>query len=411
MRQLINKTRIFFFMAVLLISITTADAFLYDHTAKTNFDIITTSDPTTFLCLEYHGLGTKEMPDTKRENSLFLSNVFVFTAYYSDGASIEVFVNPEFKNVDDARKEAMRYTNRLGQLPSVLRNGISHIVVHGSGHLGFSSEINFIILYSDYATAKIAHNHLEESLFHESIHATFDKEQSGSDWIAAQEADGVFLTRYGEDKPLREDLAETALFVYSILHFPGRIPPDEEEKIKEAIPNRIEYIKTLLPPDKPIFTSTGTPYACDGSIVVTVSNIPTSTIPTSTDGQSYGGKGNIVDALFNALVLSLDQPESEVAEFLLSGSDDRWDGYSDDEIIKLAAEKFGLAEAFLKEESEKWKKFEKDGGDPPITDSNLNKKVPLLFLLLIVVIGILIVLLKNKKRSNVNLQVIKKRAE
>ena len=45
-----------------------------------------------------------------------------------------------------------------------------------------------------------------------------------TDWLAAQETDGRFVTRYAERKPKGEDLAESALFAYTILHHPDRIP-------------------------------------------------------------------------------------------------------------------------------------------------------------------------------------------
>ncbi len=358
-RQLRNPPGLLLALAFLIFP-ATAHAQLYDHTAKTDFDIITTADPSAFLCLEYYGLGRKEMPDLKRRNSLFKSDVFVFTAYYSDGTSIEVVVNPEFKNVDAARTEALRYTNRLGQLPTILRKGVSRMIVHGTGYSGFVGGDGAMILYSDYATKKIAHNHLEESLFHESIHAAFQKEQSGPGWAAAQEADGAFLTRYGKDKPASEDLAETALFAYSILHHPGRIPVADEEKIKATIPNRIEYVRNLLPPDQPIFFSVKEAYQCDGSAKVSLSNpsLPDDSGQLPTDNRTSSDPDSPVyqwfdsDIMSNVLLHIYDRDEDKVSSFLMS-----WKNidYTGPELIKATATEFGLDKAALKTEIEKWR--------------------------------------------------------
>ena len=71
--------------------------------------------------------------------------------------------------------------------------------------------------------------------------------------MAAQQADGRFLTGYGARSPDREDLAETALFAFAILHHPDRFPPVDTADTLAAVPNRIAYIKTLLPPDQPLY--------------------------------------------------------------------------------------------------------------------------------------------------------------
>ena len=75
-------------------------------------------------------------------------------------------------------------------------------------------------------------------------------------------SDGRFLTSYAQKSPEREDLAETALFAYAILHHPDRFPPADTDDTMRAVPNRIEYIKAVFPAGKPIFYSVGTAEAC-----------------------------------------------------------------------------------------------------------------------------------------------------
>ena len=45
----------------------------------------------------------------RRENKWVRLNPYLFNATYKDGLKIEVQVNPEFGNADDARKEAEKY--------------------------------------------------------------------------------------------------------------------------------------------------------------------------------------------------------------------------------------------------------------------------------------------------------------
>ena len=52
--------------------------------------------------------------------------------------------------------------------------------------------------------------------------------------------------------PKHEDLAESALFAYTLIHQPDRIPKEEAAMIARAIPNRIAFVEKLLPKDRPL---------------------------------------------------------------------------------------------------------------------------------------------------------------
>ena len=41
-------------------------------------------------------------------------------------------------------------------------------------------------------------------------------------------------------------MAESALFAYTILYHPGRLPEDVERQVKRLIPNRLDYFETLF---------------------------------------------------------------------------------------------------------------------------------------------------------------------
>jgi hypothetical protein len=224
---------------------------LFDSTADTVFDIIHETDPTTFSCLEYIGREERQIWD-KRVNGEPIINTFVFVSQYSDGTSIQIALNPEFDTVETAREEALRYVNALGQLPTALRKGIRRLSIH-KGRRGFHAGDEQIVMYAGMTDHRLSYNHLEESVFHESVHASWDAQHRlSTGWKNAQARDGQFLTKYGQKSPEREDLAETALFAYAILHHPGRIPPVDTEDTLRTVPHRIAYIKELLPPGSPL---------------------------------------------------------------------------------------------------------------------------------------------------------------
>lgn len=223
----------------------------YDSTADTVFDIIRSDDPSGFRCLRYVGQGARQIWD-KRVDGEPVVEAFLFNADYADGSTIEMAVNPEFATVDQARGEAMRYALPLGQLPSVLRAGLTRFSIH-RGNEAFHAGTGQIVVYADKATRRIEQDHLEESLFHEAVHASLDDgHRLAAAWKQAQLSDGRFLTSYAQSRPDREDLAETALFAFALLHFPDRFPPVDSQTVMRTVPHRFAYIEHLFPTDQPL---------------------------------------------------------------------------------------------------------------------------------------------------------------
>lgn len=266
--KIINSLIVLFYLAFHLtnLSAQTADNSPsldppFGDTAGTVFDIITVSDPSAFTCLQYMGRGERQIWD-KRVDGEPIVDAFLFMARYSDGSNIEIGINPEFNSEDEARSEAMRYAIPLGQLPTVLRAGIERFSVH-QGEKGYHAGTGQIVAYSGTTDNRLSYNHLEETIFHESVHASWDSEHRLSEgWVEAQTMDGRFLTMYGQNSPDREDLAETALFAFAILHYPKRFPPFDTADTLEAVPNRMEYIGELLPVESPLIYEIHTPQEC-----------------------------------------------------------------------------------------------------------------------------------------------------
>jgi len=242
-------------------------AFAQDYSTSivgTDFDLITDQDPSCFESLTFERLDPRaEMPD-KTSDGLFRP-AYVFLSTYSDGTRLHAFVDTRFGSEDDAYQEAMRYVRRLGRLPTALRGGVRRLVIHKSKEETTAfSDLGLIVVYSANATKRIADNDLEETLFHESVHASWDSKHANSKgWKRAQFADGTFATMYAKRKPELEDLAESALFAFAVIHHPERLPREDLKRIKRSIPHRILYIEGLIPDGKPLFYSTDPAEFCD----------------------------------------------------------------------------------------------------------------------------------------------------
>ena len=287
----------------------------------TDFDFITEADPSAFHCLEFKGRGAREMPD-KRGPSELIQEAFIFVSYFKDGTSVDMAFSVDFESEEKARIEALRFVPRLGRLPTALRQGVKRLVVHKGGRDTTAfSDVGLIVMYSENATKRISTHDLEETIFHESVHAAWDKEHRNSKpWLDAQKKDGGFITNYAKRKPGGEDLAESALFAFTLIHHPERIPKAEADAIRKAIPNRIAFVKTLVPPGKPLQFEVGPQYACDGSGTTFQKSMPKRSPQKASSKTSCSVKiqsaVSVKDILSNALYRGMDVPESAAKEFL-----------------------------------------------------------------------------------------------
>jgi hypothetical protein len=241
----------------------------------TDFDFIRDGDPDLFEELVSKGEGEAEMPDKTKKGAELVRPAFRFEARFRDGARIALAIDAAFKTEEEARKEALRYTPRLGRLPSALRRGVRRVVVHkGGADATAFSDVGLIVLYSENATKRLSTHDLEETVFHESVHAAWDAAHAASEaWRAAQHEDGRFVTEYGRKNPDDEDLAESALFAFALIHHPERIPKQDAAQIRRAIPARIAFVQTLLPPGQPLhFTVCQLDFADLGHLSDVVSN-------------------------------------------------------------------------------------------------------------------------------------------
>ena len=214
----------------------------------TDFDFITDSDPSAFTRLEYVGFQKFEMPDKRGSDEPLIQNAYVFNAFFSDGAEVGIALDEDFGSRQAAEEDASRYTLPLGRLPSLYRKNLRHIVVHtgGADTTGFAEDKgHFFVIYSDNATKRIGTHDLEETFFHEGTHASIQaKYLEGAAWKKAKRADNAYITDYAKTSD-QEDFAESALFAYTLIHHPERIPEAERERIEKQIPNRIAFFRSV----------------------------------------------------------------------------------------------------------------------------------------------------------------------
>lgn len=213
---------------------------------STDFDFISVDDPSSYRNTLFIGRDRREMPD-KRSDILFDESAFIFEAEFAN-RSIEISAHSSFEEPDLAESYVSLLANAMGKLPEFMLNDLSHVILHTGDETAFAEDLgNFFVLYSDNIDRRIGTHDLEETVFHESVHAVLDSEYSDSnDWLSSQQRDGNFITQYAADNPAREDLAETALFIYTMENYPERLPTSTVSWINTHIPNKASFIARIF---------------------------------------------------------------------------------------------------------------------------------------------------------------------
>ena len=211
----------------------------YHGTIFLDPDVITDADPTTFTKIEDAGTGERTMYD-RRSGWVYL-NAFLFNAGFSDAPEVEIQVNPEFGHVDSARREAERYAPVIGRLPRCIREDVKTVWIH-KGVNPFGGGNENLLIHTGQADLYTAEGILEETLVHEGAHTSLDEDHANaSGWLAAQAADGEFISTYARDNPYREDVAETFLLYFALRCRRDRISDALAEAVMRTVPNRIAY--------------------------------------------------------------------------------------------------------------------------------------------------------------------------
>ncbi len=215
--------------------------------ASTDFDYIKADDPDAFESIRFVGRERTEMPD-KRNDELMSDNTFVFEAKFRDGKLIPIWAHNSFGDVQTAQRYATMVTGPLGKLPEPMRKILTRVVIHKGNETAFAEDGgHFFVLYSENMETRVKNHDLEETVFHESVHATLDQKHAKTEaWLSAQKADGAFITEYGANNAGKEDMAESALFAYTMLKYPGRLPAEVEDWVRKNTPNRLAFFKKIF---------------------------------------------------------------------------------------------------------------------------------------------------------------------
>ena len=221
---------------------------LFENSVVSNdIDFIKSDDPSVPFKVSETARGRREMPD-KRNNQLFLDQVFTFSLLYEDGTGVKIWASPEFNESKAAAHYVSFIGAALGKQPTALRKKLSHVVLHKGDETAYAEEEGrFFVLYSENIEKRVSTHDLEETVFHETIHATLEAEHAKNQaWIKAQNSDPGFITEYAAKHPQKEDLPESALFAYTLLKTPDRLPRDIQQAIHETMPHRLEYFRILF---------------------------------------------------------------------------------------------------------------------------------------------------------------------
>ncbi|HNB53163.1 MAG TPA: hypothetical protein PK530_14530, partial [Anaerolineales bacterium] len=177
----------------------------------------------------------------RRVNDWITINAYLFDATFDDGLTAEIQVNPEFGSPEAAQIEADKYGAYIGQLPHVLRTDVQAVWIH-QGVQPFGGGNFAIFIHTGQSALYEADGILEETLVHEASHTSLDAYHAAAPgWLAAQTADGNFISTYAQDYPDREDIAESFLPYLAVRYRMGRISQELADTINQTIPNRIAY--------------------------------------------------------------------------------------------------------------------------------------------------------------------------
>ena len=238
-----NSMLPYFFTVLSFVSISASAEPPFGGTIFIDPDIITESDPTTFVSIEAAGQDLRTMYD--RRSGWIENNAFLFEANFSDSLSSQVQVNSEFETASAAAIEAEKYAIVIGRLPKALRVDVATYWIH-KGVEPFGGGNNNLLIHVGQADLYVADGILEETFVHEAAHTSLDAyHASSAAWLTAQEADGEFISTYAEDNPTREDIAESFLPYLAVEFRADRISEDLAESITNTIPNRIAFFNSL----------------------------------------------------------------------------------------------------------------------------------------------------------------------
>ena len=239
-----------------------------------NPEVITPDDPSRLDSVAYAG--------TEGEN-------FLFTAHFGSH-TMNATAARAYATADSARADARFFASAIGRLPRFLIHGGRGMHISPAPSYGASaSSCGDTFFWEgtrsswDATTGagtpwplERASGSVEEVALHEAGHVVLDScwgwgdggviivdETAGGfslspGWLAAQEADGMFISGYAKANPRREDVAETLWAWFVSRCVPDRLHPAWKWYIDRGIPHRLVFMDR-------VFAAEGfdtSPYTC-----------------------------------------------------------------------------------------------------------------------------------------------------
>ena len=218
----------------------------FNGTIFVSGDIINSTDKSYFENITYKGIGQRQMYDRRDGGKWINIDAYLFDAYFSDGLISEIQINPEF-TLDQAKKEADKYSILIGQLPTALRKDVKTVWIH-KGLEAYGGGNNNLLIHTGMTDIYEVDGSgiVEEALIHEAAHTSIDSYHYPNEkWIQAVNKDGCYISDYASDHPQREDIAELMPLYVAVKYFPSRISKELKDKILSCSINRINYLDSL----------------------------------------------------------------------------------------------------------------------------------------------------------------------
>ena len=207
--------------------------------------VITAADPSRLDSVAYAGRGLE---------------LFLFTAHFGSH-TMEVKAHPAYVTADSARAAARFFASAIGRLPRFLIHGgremeISPSPSFGAGARPCGDSYHWEGTQSSWMKQGVGES-VEEVALHEAGHVVLDSCASSAPgtfagfslspgWLAAQEADGMFISGYAKVNPRREDVAETLWAWFVSRCVPDRLHPAWKWYIDRGIPHRLAFMDRVF---------------------------------------------------------------------------------------------------------------------------------------------------------------------
>ena len=218
-------------------------------TVYVNPNIITSAEPSSLRSVTYRGRAERPFSDLDA-GSTDDQNVYLFDVRFEQ-RTVEFEVHPEYGDQEAAREQVNIHAPTLGRLPRALLLGANEVEISIAADFNNFSATNnndagIFHVSSTAGERNLQQGWLEELLFHEAVHVSLDNRYRRTPgWLAAQEADGRFISDYARDHTDFEDLAETTLMWFAVRYQPDRLTSSELNAVLDTVPNRLAYLDEL----------------------------------------------------------------------------------------------------------------------------------------------------------------------